>query len=165
MQDTIKQQGRVEIETTFFAFGQEWEIKISDRDLRYGQRRWNSKKGGYVEPLTRIFVSTPDEFDGLATAAHPHPTVEMFPALALGSVYTSRGEHPEVDKAWDQFNRAFVKGQSEVLSALALFTGVDEFHFDKHAGCTCPCSPGFVAKTGRRSRGTTIFVDIKSKTA
>jgi hypothetical protein len=165
MQETIKQTGKTETKTTLVAYGREWEVTIVDANSPYSKPRYNWKKGGYIQPLTRVFVSTSEEFDDFATAAHPHPMPDMFPLLALESVYTSRGDYPEVDKAWDQFNRAFVKGQSLALSAIAHLTGVDEFRFDKRAGCTCPCSPGFIAKSGKRSRGTYIFVNIKEVSA
>jgi len=165
MQDTFVQYGKIETTVTINAFGRDWVVTIRDDSKSYSKPRFNYKKGCYVQPLTRIFVSTPDEFDDFATAAHPHPVKEMFPALALESVYTSRGDYPEVDKAWDQFNRAFVKGQSMVLAAVAHLTGVDEVRFDKRAGCTCPCSPGFIAKSGKRSRGTTIWVSVKEVAA
>jgi len=162
MQTTL---ARAEVVTTITAFGQDWIVSIRDHNDPYTKPRYNWKTLGYTQPRTRIFVSTPDEFDDLATARYPHPVKEMFPALALESVYTSRGDYPEVDKAWDQFNRAYTKGQSLVLAAIAHLTGVDEFRFDRRAGCTCPCSPGFIGKAGLRARGTTISVSVRRATA
>lgn len=143
--------------------GRIWNIEIRNINERYGSRRWDSKRRGYVEPLTRIFVSTPDEFENIFydILGAPHPEVEMFPHLALESVYTTLKEYPEVDKAWDRYNRAYVKAQSAVLNAVKALTKVDEFRFDKHAGCSCPCSPGFIAKSGENHRGTTIWVSLK----
>jgi hypothetical protein len=153
----------IETTTTMEIAGRAWDVKVSDRRSAYGKRRWNSKKGWYVESVTRIFVSTPDEYDDIfhSVLGAPCPTPEMFPALALESALTHRGEYPEVDKAWNKHNRAYVKGQSAVLSAITEIIEVDEFRYDRHAGCSCPCSPGFIAKSGKNYRGTTIFINVK----
>ena len=153
-------------------FGKRWKITITDKHSRYGERRWSWKYGAYQEPRTRVFVNSPDEFDALATAKAPLPVGGMFPHLTMHygngevigadeTVWTRIGDFPEVDTAWNRHNRAFVKGQASVLRLVADIVGVDEFTFSRYAGCTCPCSSGFLAKSGRNHKGTTIWVKIE----
>lgn len=153
-------------------FGREWKVSITDTHTRYGERRYFWKKGGYVEPTTKVFFNADDSFDALATAKAPEPVGGMFPHLAMyyGSgdligaddyAWTQRGEYPEVDKAWDRYNRALVKGWGNVMREVADLTGVDTFRYSRYAGCTCPCSSGFIAKSGRNAKGTTITVSVE----
>lgn len=153
-------------------FGRQWKVIVTDTHERYGERRWFYKAGGYVEPTTKVFFSADDSFDALATAKAPEPVGGMFPHLIMyyGSgdligaedpAWTSIGEHPEVDKAWSRYNRALVRGWSDVLREVADITGVDEFRWSRYAGCTCPCSSGFIAKSGRNAKGTTITVSVE----
>lgn len=77
------------------------------------------------------------------------------------------GEHPEygmrgvdlaLDKAWDTYNRKLLKMQREL--ALTAFSEVGAEliieKFTRKAGCTCPCSPGFILA----DKGFTYFVSI-----
>jgi hypothetical protein len=71
---------------------------------------------------------------------------------------TIRGEFPEVDKAYDRFNRAKVRIMKAHLAAAMeadLLPSGDRVkpRFSKKAGCSCPCSPGFILD------GTFGFVD------
>lgn len=143
--------------------GRPWIVTVTDMNKPYAKGRYYWRQGKYVEARTRVFVSTPDEFDEIFfdVLAAPHPSVEMFPALALESVYTTRKEYPEVDKAWDKHNRAFVKGQQAVLSAVEHLTGVTKAKYDRRAGCSCPCSPGFIATEGGRSRGAYFWISVE----
>lgn len=60
--------------------------------------------------------------------------------------YTMRGENLEIDRAWDSWNRKLVKLQKEMALAALKATGVDVDvkYFTRYAGCTCPCSAGYV---------------------
>lgn len=142
--------------------GRLWDIEVCNSHSPYGKGRYSYKQGRYIEPVTRIFTDTPDEFEDIFYSAlgAPRPEVGMFPHLALESVYTSRKQYPEVDRAWDRHNRAYIKAQSAVLNAVKEITKVEEFRFDRRAGCTCPCSPGFLAKSGENRYGTTIHVNL-----
>lgn len=62
-----------------------------------------------------------------------------------------RGEDPANDKAYDEYNRAYLKAARvevrAVLDALVaggLLREVPKFSFSRKAGCSCPCSPGFI---------------------
>lgn len=62
--------------------------------------------------------------------------------------YTIYGEDPENDKAWKKYNRAEVAiMKTKVTNMLHSFVDFDgvTVKFSRKAGCSCPCSPGFVA--------------------
>lgn len=63
-----------------------------------------------------------------------------------------RGESVEADKAWDAANRQVVKNQRDVMEQATMVSNVvremvfgHKFNFNKKAGCSCGCSPAFVA--------------------
>lgn len=117
---------------------------------------------------SRAYVSGADE--------HLDAEKELAPlAKSLGAphIYTHRGDFPELDKAWDAFNKKVVEAQRAVLvSALAalnresghdLFLRDTKLSFSKHAGCrVCPCSPGFIITGGPLY--SEIFVSLVKKT-
>lgn len=84
--------------------------------------------------------------------------IERSPALTAARealpTPTLRGEAPEVDKAYDAFNRAFTKAwRAEAQAALKALIeaeprlaelGQAKLRFSRFAGCSCPCSPGGV---------------------
>lgn len=160
MPNTNRTETTAEVEIA----GRLWNIKVIDLHDPYTSGRWNHKALTYVKARTRIFTSTPYDFEDIfySVLGAPAPTLAMFPHLALESVYTTRKEYPEVDKAWDRHNRAYVKAQTAALNAVAHLTGVTKARFDKHAGCSCPCSPGFIAVEGENERGTTLYVNVKA---
>lgn len=92
----------------------------------------------------RIFVSF-DEYEA-RHRVHPNPTPEMFPELGLKHVYTTRKDFPEVDKAWDAANRDYARMAREVTAQALAGVGlsVPKMRYSRHAGCTCPCSPGII---------------------
>ncbi len=82
------------------------------------------------------------------------------------------GVHPpydtpekKFDAEWKKFNRAEVKAMRSVyaevmeeLNTIGLKMS-DKGSFSKYAGCTCPCSPGFISETMSNfsvSVGTTV---------
>lgn len=102
--------------------------------------------------------------------AVPSPEVGDFPELDLRgrgrkedgsfermldepSIYTSRGDFPEVDKAFDAHNGSVIATERMFLKWLMPL--LDEklaaarFDFSNYAGCSCPCSPGFVVSNVR----------------
>jgi len=69
-----------------------------------------------------------------------------------------RGVDPENDKAYDRFNRAQVRiWKAHLVAAMeeGLMPGGERVKpiFSRKAGCSCPCSPGFILN------GTWGFVD------
>lgn len=78
-----------------------------------------------------------------------------------GLEFTVRGENPEMDKAWDKHNRAIVavwrEAAEEALMG-TLFHGY-KLAFSKYAGCSCPCSPGFILQVPMRDRGLDLPID------
>lgn len=70
----------------------------------------------------------------------PEPEMEL-PAP------TMRGEDVEVDKAYDRYNRAQVRiWKAHLVAAMeqGVVPNVEGIRFSKKAGCSCPCSPGFI---------------------
>lgn len=67
---------------------------------------------------------------------------------ALESVYTRRGEFPEVDRAFDKMNRMIIRVQRQILDAALKTLGVvvTKAEFSQKAGCRCGCSPGFILR-------------------
>lgn len=87
---------------------------------------------------TRIYVSFPSDEEVEEASGIPHASLR----------YTVRGEDPEIDKLFDRWNRWVVKlSRPAALEAARWLAGGDEVrvNFSRHAGCSCPCSPGLVA--------------------
>lgn len=62
-------------------------------------------------------------------------------------LYTLRGEDPENDKAWDRFNRLQVRLIKEPVRAWLDAHGMSDVkvNWSRKAGCSCGCSPAFIA--------------------
>lgn len=89
--------------------------------------------------------------------------------------HTIRGEQPDIDKAWDRANRQIVKNQRALLEdairttpELARVLGGMHLYFGRKAGCSCGCSPAFIADThirasefGKAGNVTWIFISPK----
>lgn len=61
--------------------------------------------------------------------------------------WSTRGEFPDVDKLYDQLNRAIGRVKREVAVSAARKIAVDDTitgRFSRKAGCSCPCSPGVI---------------------
>ena len=128
-------------------------------EVKYVFEGWTDKR-----VKTRVY------FSGVSSPI-ADPVLEDFPHLATqlnkgreedrkykqGHVlYTQRGDFPEVDKAWDRANRAYVDAASYHVERVlrTLFHQGDlsgwtnelgKLRFSKKAGCSmCPCSPGWV---------------------
>lgn len=78
-----------------------------------------------------------------------------------------RGEDPENDRAYDGFNRRYIKAAraelKAVLAALAEAGMVDAgatASFSRHAGCSCPCSPGFILSARVRLNGKPVDLHV-----
>lgn len=64
---------------------------------------------------------------------------------------TRRGDFPEVDKAWDRYNKQHVRiVRDAIVAVLNEMVGyrydvkAADVRFSRKAGCTCNCSPGFI---------------------
>lgn len=59
--------------------------------------------------------------------------------------YSRIGDDPENDKAWRKYNRA----ETELARAAieAAFPTFGKSSFSRYAGCSCPCSPGFISQS------------------
>lgn len=110
---------------------------------------------------TRVFfsgVTSPiadpewEDFPHLHTQLNEGREYKFEPGYVL---HTQRGDFPEIDKAWDRANRAYVDASTHhverVLRTL-FFQGdlsggnnvLGKVRFSKNAGCSCGCSPGWV---------------------
>jgi hypothetical protein len=142
-------EGKVRIEYV----GELFDVEYSYRDIDY--RKPLKKR--------RLYISTDEKFDELATWLAPTPCYEDFPYLTFtkydgtvlteGTAYTSKGEYPDVDRAWSKHNRAQVRGWKTVIERIE----GERFRFSRHAGCSCPCSPGFV---GTVAKGGDIYINV-----
>jgi hypothetical protein len=117
---------------------------------------------GRTAPKTRVYVAGESD-------PFPAPILEDFSHIAelvnrdrvqgmrfapSDTLYTERGDFPEVDEAWDRHNKATIDAWryhavrvTNKLMALEIISRPADFklNFSKHAGCTmCPCSPGLV---------------------
>ena len=110
------------------------EFTIKLRGPHYDDRRIGLK--------TRVYVSG-------AENVNFEPAYEL--ERATGGM-KPRGDVPEVDKMYDRLNRQVIKNKRSVIeNAIAEFPVLADlldaikFNFSRYAGCSCPCSPGFIA--------------------
>lgn len=64
--------------------------------------------------------------------------------------YSVKGEDAALDAAWRRYNRlereAMLAKLDELKAEIAKLAGFDvTWKFSRRAGCSCPCSPGFIA--------------------
>jgi hypothetical protein len=107
----------------------------------------------------RIYISG-GIYDDFVTVAHPQAT--DFPHLNLEHIYTKRGDFPEVDKAWDKYNRSIVKAERifvDTVREQLLKDTMGKAKWSKKAGCFCGCSPGWIVD-GEELRRHSIQVFI-----
>lgn len=75
---------------------------------------------------------------------------------------SQRGVDPTVDAACDQYKRAQVKTKRRYAEEALRRRGYEtKIVFSRTAGCSCGCSPGFVAES-RYLYGVDVFVDVLS---
>lgn len=112
------------------------EMRMATDDRRWGSVPNPSKVG-------RLYVH------GERTPAYDHPP------------YGPKGEDEQVDKAWKAYNRAELKVMRRYAQeALELLKADPEVKlaYSRYAGCSCPCSPGFLLKG---ARGVVLYVEVK----
>ena len=64
--------------------------------------------------------------------------------------YSMKGDDPENDKAWRKYNRDEIVAMRELLDDISgwlqsISNGDLKYRFSRKAGCSCGCSPGFIA--------------------
>lgn len=119
--------------------------------IRHGEPEplWSRKK----PRRARLYVDAPDSW--LPSSDHLK--------------FTIKGDDPEMDAAWRKYNKAEINAKREAISyanAAFLSKSMDDpmhctdnswfnakelrkmaaWKFSRKAGCSCRCSPGFVAK-------------------
>ena len=113
-----------------------------DGDRRFNVRVFRDPEGPGKRKSGRAFVhnrcdslNVSDVLDGFRVA------------LGLSTVFTTRGEYPAMDKAFDAFNTLVMREKEDDLKiALAHAQLGDNIQpkFSRFAGCSCGCSPGFM---------------------
>jgi hypothetical protein len=110
-------------------------IKFKAQLRRDGDKRkgiayvWNDEKHSNISP---------EKFVG------PYAKI-----LKLPHVYTKKGDHPIIDKAFALMNKLIVDRKTEVLNVALEALGdeyaksIGKWKFSRKAGCACGCSPGF----------------------
>lgn len=113
------------------------QFMVDDIEIYLTGERWPLRRNRN----TRVYVSG-------------EPKVDFTEAEKLSRKAGSfnRGESVEADKAWDAANRALVQSKKDFLEALKATIPVlgevlsdHKLNFNRKAGCSCGCSPGFVA--------------------
>lgn len=122
---------------------------VSARTRGWRERAKNARiyvelDDAYEAEFRRVQPVTPEAFAHL-----PLPTYERDGKM-VPHVHTTRGQIPELDKAWDAANRDWIRMAREATVAGLVGAGlaVPTLRFSKKAGCSCPCSPGFIATSG-----------------
>jgi len=85
-----------------------------------------------------------------------------------GGKWAPRGVDPEVDDLYDRLNGRYVETVTRVADevlpdVLAAVDGTrvepDGLRFDRHAGCSCPCTPGVA---GLRGASVDVYLTDRS---
>lgn len=113
----------------------------------------------------RVYVSLKDE-DSIGTDM----LVSAKKSLELDSIYTRRGESPEMDVLWDALNRAQVAAMKAAAMSALIKKGftvedVKGLTFSRKAGCSCGCSPGFLFKASLATYAEFYVAPIEEKEA
>jgi hypothetical protein len=120
-----------------------FSVNLTDRSLNVQARRkdWRDRR---TATKTRVYVSLQDE------------DIQMEkPPSGI------QGVNAENDKLWRKYHRleiaaakakiekalpaiAAACGPSALWTTKAVSLSIDDFRFSRKAGCSCPCSPGFI---------------------
>jgi hypothetical protein len=136
---------------TFDVGGKTYEAELRGKD--WSERRYAKAKGFCWGPGDDREPSKEFRF----LAEH----------IGAPSVYTSRGDFPALDKAFDKMNREIVAAKREVFEAALKALGFEfakgQVKFSRKAGCSCGCSPGFILDVPGILWGETVFVNPVKK--
>lgn len=116
-------------------------IEYNDKKYKATVSKQRAKKSSRK---SRLFVYVDQAIEDLTIGEHPD--------------YGMRGIDLELDKAWDSYNRKLLKMHRDLSLTAFSEVGVELIieKFTRKAGCTCPCSPGFILA----DKGFTYFVSI-----
>jgi len=111
------------------------------------------KPSGYNNIKPRVFVS-----------GQPDPQMERPSHYTQKCDRTKEAYHNKLscgscifDAMWRKYNREEIKIQRDILKQVfPHYTG--KYSFSRTAGCSCPCSPGFIADP---SFGESVHVGLK----
>jgi hypothetical protein len=125
--------------------GLDTELKITIRKRHWdGARDWHK--------TARVYVSHSED---------------LGPVPPYGS---KRGDGSDGDKAWKAYNKAELAASRRVIDRsdgwIKVLCGLDldadvTYKFSRKAGCSCPCSPGFVASRYLMLDGTPVDVWVQ----
>lgn len=133
----------------------DFQVTVRTRGSAEPARTYNSK--------TRVYVS-----DEVSDALGGDKLAELQKAVeSLGDRRgAKRGLFPEVDRLYDTLNREIGKAKRTVVKNVAeQVLGLKDVsaNFSRHAGCSCPCSPGVILGTVLRHRGAPADVWVSAK--
>lgn len=132
----VKWNSPWDTDTFFFTYeGMEYECRLSE-EWEHAEKPWS-----YRRTTGRAFVWNNPKVDDKILWDEAN-------RLGLTTIYSEKGEYPTLDKAWKKYNRMEVKSMTGVLEAAckALGLTIESVKFSRFAGCSCPCSPGFIVK-------------------
>lgn len=134
-----------------------------------------------------VSISAPKRSNGKTVLyVNNQPSPEDI-GLMVQPPYSVRGEIPDIDKLWSQYNRLEVKlmkqGLKDIIPEIVELLNKEdnscdtsilennpiEFKFNRYAGCSCGCSPGFHLKINgknihlKRFHDVNIFVNLFTK--
>jgi hypothetical protein len=141
-----------------------WLITAQDGPYQVTIRTvaWDDK-----ERKTRVYVYGEDDVDFTEANAAEKA------ALDRDGHWPRRGDYPDTDKMFDRLNRQVVKNKKNLIAEVGehiehvagLLDG-RKLNFSRKAGCSCPCSPGFITDTylytavaGQRRRINSIAIE------
>lgn len=131
---------------------------LSNRGMAHSHKEMSKKP--------RAYVSVSDDVEFLfVEPMKSHTDFPQYPDLT--SMYTSRGDYPDVDKEFDRYNGQHVATQRMLAKWLLPIVDSElskaRFDFSNFAGCgMCPCSPGFVVSNVRRHARVDYSLSIMS---
>ena len=122
----------------------------------------------------RVYVDGEPDVDFTEAYAMQRANTESY-----GSPSYPRGTFPAEDKLFRDLNRVIVNGKRDIVAQattesadLAELLKSVKLHFSRTAGCSCGCSPAFIASShitvqhdGRNLNVTSIFVSKKEVSA
>lgn len=127
--------------------GVECVVEFKYRDYNHPDMKWNPRLESYSawrrsqEKKARLYYSEKGVMQSV---------------IGDSPAYTIKGQDAGVDAAWRKYNRT----ESELARAAieAAFPQFGKSSFSRYAGCSCPCSPGFISQVLRGGEG---WIDVR----
>lgn len=133
--------------------------KNEDAEVTFKHRTRMPKRYSHGPRKVRVFVSGNPDPEDLGFQSQPP--------------YSAKGDDPDNDKAWKDYNRLEVATMKhfakriegyirKTLGDRGIFPAEARFDFSRYAGCSCPCSPGFITNIMANDTWTehTFYVSI-----